>query len=501
MSLKKNVLANYLGQGWTALMGIAFVPLYIKYLGMESYGLIGVFAMLQAWLTLLDMGMTPTLNREMARFTAGAHTAQSIRDLLRSLEVLGFLAAFIIAVLVWSASGWLGNNWLHAEKLPVEEVVRAIAIMGLLMALRFVESIYRGAILGLQKQVWINVTNASLATIRGIGAVAVLAWVSPSIQAFFLWQIVVSITTVAIVAMAVHRFLPRAEQPSSFSWPAIRGVWKFAGGMLATTLLVLLLTQVDKVLLSRLLSLESFGYYMLAATVAGVLYQLIAPVTQAFYPRFTELVTKEDTAALIASYHRSAQIISVVVIPAALMLVFFGEDILRLWTGNETLANQAAPLLALLALGTMINALMNIPYFLTLAYNWPSFAVRVNIVVVLVLVPAILWATPRYGAVGAAGVWVVLNASYLIFAVHFIHRRLLPKEKWRWYTGSVIFPMLGALGAGMMFRYILHVGASGSAILIWLIGSGVAMVLATGLTIPYFRGLLIEKSKCFCRVA
>jgi O-antigen/teichoic acid export membrane protein len=74
-------------------MGVAFVPLYIKYLGMEAYGLIGIFAILQAWLVLLDMGMKPALGREMARFTAGAHNAQSIRDLLRSIELIGIAVA------------------------------------------------------------------------------------------------------------------------------------------------------------------------------------------------------------------------------------------------------------------------------------------------------------------------------------------------------------------------------------------------------------------------
>ena len=69
-------------------MSLAFIPLYIKYLGIEAYGLIGLFAVLQAWLVLLDMGMSPTLSREMARFTGGHHSPQSIRDLLRTLESL-----------------------------------------------------------------------------------------------------------------------------------------------------------------------------------------------------------------------------------------------------------------------------------------------------------------------------------------------------------------------------------------------------------------------------
>lgn len=48
MAFKRNLIANYLGQSWTALMGLAFIPLYIKYLGIEAYGLIGLFALLQA---------------------------------------------------------------------------------------------------------------------------------------------------------------------------------------------------------------------------------------------------------------------------------------------------------------------------------------------------------------------------------------------------------------------------------------------------------------------
>jgi len=84
---------------------------------MESYGLIGLFAVMQAWLTLLDMGMTPTLNREMARFTAGAHSAQSIQNLLRSLEVIAICIAAVIILLIWASSGYLASDWLKAGKL------------------------------------------------------------------------------------------------------------------------------------------------------------------------------------------------------------------------------------------------------------------------------------------------------------------------------------------------------------------------------------------------
>src|SRR5687768_5840638 len=136
VSLKKNVVANYLGQGWKALMGFVFIPVYIHYLGMESFALVGIFGMVQAWLALLDMGMKPALGREMARFSAGRHDAQFIRDLLRSVASVGLAIASVIAIGIWAVSDWLAADWLTAKRLPVDTVANAIAWMGIVVAFR-----------------------------------------------------------------------------------------------------------------------------------------------------------------------------------------------------------------------------------------------------------------------------------------------------------------------------------------------------------------------------
>lgn len=495
MPLKKNLIANYFGQGWVALMGIAFVPVYIKYLGMESYGLIGMFAIVQAWLTLLDMGMTPTLSREMSRFTGGAHTAQSIRDLLRSLELVCMGVAILIALGIWVASDWLASDWLRAEKLPVATVAQAFAIMGVVTALRFVEGLYRGAIIGLQRQVLFNAVNASLATFRGFGAVWVLAFVSPTIEAFFFWQGLLSLFTVVIFAVVVYRTLPPAVNKPHFSRAALEDVWHFAAGMVAATFLTLLLTQVDKVILSRLLSLEAFGRYSLAGALVGSLSVLIGPITQAYYPRMTELVTRGDEGDLIAVYHRGAQMISVLVGSASMMLILFGERLVALWTGNISLAHDVAPLVALLALGNLINSLIYIPYMLQLAHGWSNFAVKTNIVAVTVLVPAIFWATPRYGAIGAAWVWVVLNSGYVLIAIHFMHKRLIPREKWNWYGIDLGLPLAATVITAGIFRYWQPLMPSKLLEVGWLVVVGLSITTAAALAAPELRLLILNQAK------
>ena len=66
--IKLNILANFGGQGWAALAQLAFVPLYLKFLGIEAYGLIGFYMMLQGILQILDVGLSMTINRELARY-------------------------------------------------------------------------------------------------------------------------------------------------------------------------------------------------------------------------------------------------------------------------------------------------------------------------------------------------------------------------------------------------------------------------------------------------
>lgn len=468
-------------------MGVAFVPLYIKYLGIEAYGLIGIFAVIQAWLALLDFGMKPTLGREMARYTAGAHNAQSIRDLLRSVEFVGFAFAGLVVAGIWAVSGWLAADWVKVSSLSTESVSHAFTIMGVVTAFRLIEDIYVSSIVGLQRQVLENSVTSIMATIRGFGAIGVLIWISPTIEAFFAWHLLVSFMTVTVFAAVVYHALPKPPRRARFSVEALREIGHFAAGMTGITLLVLLLTQLDKILLSRLLSLEAFGYYALAGVVVNALYMLITPICAAFYPRFTELVTRDEKKTLYAAYHQASQLVTVVMGSAAIVMIMFGERLLQFWTADISLTQHVAPILVILAGGTLINGLMWIPYQMQLAHGWTTFAIKVNIVAVIVLVPAILWSVPRFGAIGAAWAWVALNVGYIAIGMHFMYRRLMSTEKWRWYREDLIIPLAAAAGAGLVCKAALPIatGRFGEFFILGL--ASTCVIAASALATPTLR--------------
>lgn len=433
------------------MMGLAFIPIYVKYLGVESYGLIGLFGLLNAWLVMFDMGLAPALSREMARYIGGEHTAKTIKDLLRSVEAIGFGVGIFISIVIWLFSDWIAVNWVKSEHLSANTVSQAIVVMGIIIGLRILENIYRSGVIGLQKQIKLNFLAAIMATFRGFGAVVVV-YLIPTVGAFFVWQGIISFITLVIYAVTLNRMLPAAR--ASFSLDALKSIRKFSGSMFIIAFLALLITQIDKLLLSRMLTLEEFGYYALAGTIVSALYMLPGSIATAIYPRFVEMVSSSNSKALISYYHKGSQLTTVLMGSSALVLIFFGGDLILIWTGSNSLAIQIAPLVRALALGALLNGLLWIPYQLQIAHGWTSLALRTNLVSIFIAIPSIIWATENYGAIGAAWVWVFLNCCYFFATISLMHHRLLTGEKWRWYFRDVGLPMLVGLITTITLRMI-----------------------------------------------
>lgn len=456
--LKKNILANYGGAVWTALMSLVFVPCYIHMLGIAAYGLIGVFATILAVFGLLDMGLSGTLNREMARLAAQETHSQQMRDLVRTLEIPYWLVGLLISLIVMALAPIIAQRWVHTDSLTPRTVRTAIVIMGLALACQWPIGLYSGGLMGLQRQVLLSGINIVMATFRGLGAVCILSMVSATIEAFFWWQMAVSILHVGLICVNFRRCLPPAAEPARFRLTMLLHIWRFAAGMTGITILVTILMQLDKIILIRMLSLDVYGYYTLASVVAMNLGRFVSPVFSATYPRMTNLVALGSTMEIIRLYHKSAQLVSVLVLPAALMIALFSKEIIFLWTQSTETAENTHTLVSILVIGTAVNGLMSIPYALQLANGWTRLAIIGNGVSVLLLVPLMVVLTKWYGAVGAASVWVVLNVGYMFIIVPIMHRRLLCAEKWRWYFVDVGLPLSVAVVISIIGRCIIRPG-------------------------------------------
>lgn len=444
MSLKKNVVANFAGSVWSALMGLAFVPLYIRMMGVESYGIVGVFTALMGMLAVLDLGLSQAMNREMAKLSVDEQNPHRMVDTARTLEIVYWGVALIVGVLIALLATPIATYWLNPEQLTRDDLQQALWIMGLVIALRWPVSLYMGGMNGLQRQVDVNVILSIVATLQGGGALLVLWLVAPTIQAFLAWQVFMALFQVAVLRVVLWRSFAHCRS-GRFDRRILSDIWRFAAGMSGISLLATILTQLDKVLLSKMLSLSEFGYYTFAANVASVLFRLVGPIFTAYYPRLTGLASGDNQAGLAAAYHQGSQLMAVLIIPVAFVLAFFSADILEIWTRDPKMVAHASLLISVLTIGNALNGLMTMPYALQLAYGRTRFALFQNIVAVIVLVPAIYFATTWWGAIGAASVWLLLNIGYIVIGIQIMHRYLLRGEKSNWYLNDTLKPLLSSL--------------------------------------------------------
>jgi O-antigen/teichoic acid export membrane protein len=473
-------------------MVLVFIPLYIKFIGIESWGLIGIFATLQAIFGLLDMGLTSTLNREMARLSVLSAKEQEMGNLVRTLEVLYWSVAVFAGISVVLLSPYITHHWIKVGQLSPKTVEQVLVIMGFAVALQMPKGFYSGGLMGLQRQVLLNVVNVIISTLGGAGAVLILWLISPTLQAFFLWQILISGLNIFLLAFFLWRSLPVRGKKAVYQNQLLKGIWRFAAGMSGISAFAVILTQVDKIILSKMLSLEMFGYYVLASLVAMSIVRLILPVFNGVYPRFTQLIYSDDQTELTRLYHKSCQFMAVLILPVAMVVAFFSYEILLLWTHNPTIAEKSHLFVSILICGSAFNGLISLPFALQLASGWTRLSFYKTMISVILLVPLIIYMTTCYGATGAAIAWLVLNLSMFFLEIPIMHRRLLRAEKWRWYLQDVFIPLMTSIIIAGLGRIFMSRPTSEIMMVLYLITIYLLTVGIVGITTKATRSWLFE---------
>jgi O-antigen/teichoic acid export membrane protein len=490
--VRRNIIANAAGSGWGLLISLAAVPFYIRFLGIESYGLIGFFLSLTAIFSLLDLGMRATLNRSLAKLSLQPGQEQQMHDLLRTLEIIYWAVGVTIGITVVLLAPLIANYWIDPERLSVDVVTKALMMIGVVIACQWPLALYSGGMMGLQKQVTLNVISSSMATVRSTGAVLALWQIAPTLEVFFSWFIIMSLAETVLTRFLLWRALPAAPRKCNFSRQQLNGLWRFAAGMTGISITSVILTQLDKVILSTALSLDDFGYYMLAWRVAATFYSLSGPITTAFFPQFTQLAESGDSRELARLYHRGCQLISAVLIPVAVVLAMFGQDFLYLWTHDAAIAANSGPVLSVLALGTAVNCLMSLPATLQFAHGWTRLVFNTNVVAMVVLTPMIYLMSTEYGALGAAWVWLVLNLGYVVFMLRIMHRRLLSGELRGWFFTDVGAPLVAVLLAAGGWKLIFGTPAEYGMMLFNLFGVSLFAAIVAMIATPQVRTLVIH---------
>ena len=449
-SLKRNVIASYVGQATASVTGILMLPVFVKYLGTEAFGLVGFFAMLQSWSMLLDMGMTPTLSRELARFTAGVLSQERVVKMIRALEWIFAGLGLLCAVSVILSAGWISHHWLKARAISQDEIGLCVALMGGMLGLQWLGAVYRSGLVGLERIVILNVATIIAVVIRTVGSLLVLKYGSVRPSAYFAFNATASAAEVVAYRVLFYRLF---SMKGAGLWPlfnSLRGSRAMAGGMAFLSTLWIVVSQSDKLTLSWLLDLSSYGTFAVAVSLAAGINQLAAPMLQSLQPRFVALAAQGEKAGLEDLYRTSTQLIVVGLFALAGTMACFSAPLLRAWTGNAELAEQGARTLSLYVIGNAIASVMSLAFTVQFAFGRLRWQVVGSCVFGLFWIPGGYLAARYAGAVGTGTVWLICNAVYMVSWLSYIHSRILPGLWHRWLFADVGLIVLveGALLAG-----------------------------------------------------
>jgi len=378
-----------------------------------------------------------------------------MRNIVKTLGTVYWLIALTAGLIAMALSPILAKYWVKANELSVQTITYAFLLLSLSLVFQFPTGFYSGGLLGLQRQVMLNVIRIVFATLKSVGALVVLVFISNSIVYFFGWTLLVSILQAITQKYALWYCLPKASSKTIFDKQELKNIWRFATGMAGISLTVVLLTQIDKIILSKILPLEQFGYYTIACTLGLMIYQIVGPLTQSYFPRFSNLISLQRTEELKKTYHQACQMISLLVLPATLILIFFSKELIFIWTKNSVIVENTWLIAAVYAYGTGMNGLMTIPYILTLSYGWTKLGFYQNIFFLILMIPLTIFLAIQYGALGGAISWATINTLYFFITPHIIHNRLLKGEVTNWYWKDTLRPFLASITIIIIARYFI----------------------------------------------
>ena len=437
--LDRNLAAALAGSICASLVSLVVIPLYVRLLGFEGYGLLGFLATCQALVQVLDLGMAAAINREVARNRRETRIDE-IRSLLRTFAIVYWTVAGVIALGLLAGSRLIAEHWLNAEEASVSDVTVSVALVGAIIGCRWPGQLYQASLMGAERLVLTSVLNLLVVLLSQGGSIALLLLFSGGIHSVLVWQAIAGLGQALILRTLAWRQVGRPLRQISAG--SLRHVWRFSAGVSVIAASGVLLSQLDKVLLSRLLSLAEFGQYMLAFAITGILYLISTPIFNVIYPRFSSLSELNDEERFATAYRLATQLASATLFPCAVLLALVGGPLIELWTGNAAAAEAVAAILPALAGGTALHGLMHVPYAMHLATGATGIALKTSFILVLLIVPITTVLASRYGAAGGAAAWLLLHSCYLVIGATVTHRSLLRRVGAPWMFLDVGLPAL-----------------------------------------------------------
>jgi O-antigen/teichoic acid export membrane protein len=449
--LIRNTAANLAGQLLYPVLSLVLVPFYLRHLGLEGYGLIGLMALVVSLLAVFSRGLGSALQREIGR-RCGTDEEVTLRRLLRSIEVVYWAAGVGFALVLGTVAVTLGPRWVETHDLPPGTVTICLVLLALRVSVAFPHSVYQSVFMGTERQVLGNGLNAALAlTSAAGGVVAVLLF--GSVVAFYASEAINAVAYLLVLRYFAFSVLP--PSPASFDGGEIRGLMGVSVALVWTNGIGLLLSNLDRLIVSAVLPVASLAVYTLAVMGGRLVTLFYNPFLQASFPRMCQVARRGSLEEQTRDVLRNAAVLVVVAAAVGVPLAVFSAEVLALWVGDPAVVRVGAPVMSVYVVASLLIAFASVFYQWQTATGRTGIAVRFN-GIALVWFPLLVWTlTSRAGLLGASIAWAVYGAlAWVSNLVATFGRDGLPVNVLRAYLRLTVLALAPAVLCTIISRLV-----------------------------------------------
>ena len=390
------------------------IPIAIRYLGGERFGIWTILSTALVMLLVLDLGVANSLTNFISEAYARDDKEYAGRYTTTALAVMALIAVGLglMGVLVWPHLDWFSIFHLssRAEEATVSRAVAvALSIFLIDLPCRLATKVLGG---------YQELRTASLFTaIGGVGNLIAIATLShlhaglPGMVAGSCGALVGADSLCLIWLMVFHKpwLRPRA---SYLSRSAARRMMKLGVEFFLIQIAGLVVFNSDNLVITHYLGPAEVSRYSVAWRMVGyaaIVQTLLAP---ALWPAFSEAFDRGDLDWVRATFRRILAITMSLAFAFALIFAAEGRSLIRLWATNAAVPSQT--LMLLMCVWVLISTFMNNTATVLVSRGRTKVQAWCSVVAASINLALSIWLVQRIGAVG-----VILGtiASYVMVLI------------------------------------------------------------------------------------
>jgi O-antigen/teichoic acid export membrane protein len=439
---------------YVALINLVSVPILLSWLGVEAFGLVGLLATVQALFSILDAGVSSAVIRDTAQSDSAGTMSRDSLEIIRAVERVYWISTPVFFVVAVGFAWVFARSWVKGATIGPGEVFFSLALLSIATSLLWPTSYYNAVLYGMRRQGTVAWISSLTMTLRIGGGLACLALLGHRPVVFFACQVAATAVGVILLHAAVLRAIPnwRMGRGTLRSMLAKLGSSATAVSAVSTTLLIF--NQQDKVIVGKLSSLETFGYYSLAWQLAGALYLIYNPVYMAYLPEICRAWTGDSPRAEQLTSD-AMSVMSMLVLPIAAVVTLLPVQVLYAWTGDMTVADNTAVFLSLAFGGAAVNAMIFIPYAVQQASSTTKITLRAVIPTILVSVPLMTLGALLGGPAWAVATWAATSCLQVGMVLYGTAKNVLQQPPLAWCHHNVLSFGLPAVGVAAAVRFLM----------------------------------------------